>query len=86
MGIGVHGHRPGGAWRFAGLPALDKKRVALFCTYAVHGSNGMLKKFTKLLSRKGALVVARQGFKRGHLNDGIMQFVADTFAEIPVAS
>ena len=45
----------------------------------------MLKKFTKMLRRKGAVVVARQGFKRGKLDDGIRQFVADTFAEVPVA-
>lgn len=85
-GLILFGHRPGGGWRFAGLPALDQKRVALFCTYAVHGSQGMLKGFTKMLARKGAVVVARQGFKRGHLDDGIMQFVADTFAEVPVAN
>ena len=84
-GLILFGHRPGGGWRFAGLPALDNKRVALFCSYAVHGSDAMLKKFTKMLRRKGAVVVARQGFKRGKLDDGIRQFVADTFAEVPVA-
>ena len=83
-GLVLFGHRPGGAKKFAALPTLQNKRVAVFCTYAVHGADRMLKKFARRLSRKGAVVIARRGFKRGNLESGVMAFVADAFAEVPV--
>ena len=85
-GLVLFGHRPGGKKKFVALPTLQNKRVALFCTYAIHGSNAMLKKFGRLMGRKGALVISQRGFKRGDLEDGVMAFIAETFAEVPATS
>jgi hypothetical protein len=80
-GFILFGQRPGRAGRIWKLPVLDRKPVALFCTYAVNPRT-TLKKFAAIAEAKGAVVVGEHAFKRDKLTEGVDEFVGDVLARV----
>jgi hypothetical protein len=81
-GLVLFGHRPGRAGRIRAMPVIDGKRVAAFMTYAVHAGKA-LDRFTRVLTERGATVVARALLRRDHLDRGIADFVSEALATVP---
>lgn len=73
-GLVLFGQRPGRAARLRKLPVLDRKPVAVFCTYAVNAGHA-LDKTADLLAAKGATIVGRRQFRRDRLERGVAEFV-----------
>ena len=80
-GLVVLGQRPGRAGRLRRLPVLDRKPVAVFCTYAINAGKA-LDKTAAILEAKGALVVGKHQFRRDRLEVGIAEFVDDVRARV----
>jgi hypothetical protein len=81
-GLILFGHRPGRAGRIRSMPVIDGKRVAAFMTYAVHAGKA-LDRFARVLSERGATVVARGLLRRDHLDRGIADLVTEALATVP---
>ena len=75
-GLVLFGQRPGRAARLRKLPVLDRKPVAVFCTYAINAGNA-LNKTAALLQSKGAVIVGGHQFRRDRLERGVVEFVRD---------
>lgn len=83
-GLFFFGQRPGGARKIWALPAIDRKRMSVFCTYAKNPGK-TLRKMAGILEAKGAEVVEEQAFHRKRLDVGLDAYVADALAAVPVA-
>jgi flavorubredoxin len=81
-GLILFGHRPGRAGRIRAMPVIDGKPVAAFMTYAVHAGKA-LDRFARVLSERGATVVARGLLRRDHLDRGIAELVTEALATVP---
>lgn len=81
-GLILFGHRPGRAGRIRAMPVIDGKRVAAFMTYAVHAGKA-LDRFARVLTERGATVVARGLLRRDHLDRGIAELVTEALATVP---
>jgi flavodoxin I len=81
-GLILFGHRPGRAGRIRAMPVIDGKRVAAFMTYAVHAGKA-LDRFSRVLTERGATVVARGLLRRDHLDRGITDLVTEALATVP---
>jgi peroxiredoxin family protein len=80
-GLVLFGHRPGRAGRIKSMPVIDGKRVAAFMTYAIHAGKA-LDRFVRVLSERGAIVVARALLRRDHLDRGIDDLVTQALAPV----
>jgi hypothetical protein len=80
-GLVLFGHRPGRAGRIKHMPVIDGKRVAAFMTYAIHAGKA-LDRFARVLSERGAVVVARGLLRRDHLSRGIGELVTEALATV----
>jgi hypothetical protein len=81
-GLILFGHRPGRAGKLKRLPVIDGKRTAAFMTYAVHAGKA-LDKLAAVVEERGGTVVARQLFRRDHLETGVEDFVHVALAAVP---
>jgi hypothetical protein len=81
-GLVLFGHRPGRAGRIRAMPVIDGKRVAAFMTYAVHAGKA-LDRFARVLTERGAIVVARGLLRRDHLDRGVADLVTEALATVP---
>jgi hypothetical protein len=81
-GLVLFGHRPGRAGRIRSMPVIDGKRVAAFMTYAIHAGKA-LERFVRVLTERGAVVVAAGLLRRDRLERGIDAFVSDALATVP---
>jgi peroxiredoxin family protein len=81
-GFVLFGQRPGRAGRIKHMPVIDGKRVAAFMTYAINAGNA-LDRFSRVLSERGAVVVARGLIRRDHLSRGIAELVTEALATVP---
>jgi menaquinone-dependent protoporphyrinogen IX oxidase len=84
-GLILFGQRPGRAGRIKALPALDRKPVAAFCTYAVNPGKTVAK-LTGVLEANGAAVIAGHAFKRNRIETEVDDFVADALASLSAVS
>jgi menaquinone-dependent protoporphyrinogen IX oxidase len=75
-GLVLFGQRPGRAGRLWKLPVLDRKPVAVFCTYAINAGKA-LDKTAAILEAKGARIAGRRQFRRDRLERGVAEFVAE---------
>lgn len=80
-GLVLFGQRPGRASRLRKLPVLDRKPVAVFCTYAINAGRA-LDKTAALLEAKGAVILARRQFRRDRLDRGVADFVDEVRAKV----
>jgi flavodoxin I len=80
-GLVLFGHRPGRAGRIKRMPVMDGKQVAAFMTYAIHAGKA-LDRFSRVLSERGAVVVARGLLRRDHLDQGIDELVSQALATV----
>lgn len=80
-GLVLFGQRPGRAGRLRKLPVLDRKMVAVFCTYAINAGHA-LDKTADILEARGAVIVGRHQFRRDRLELGVDDFVDDVRAKI----
>ena len=80
-GLVLFGHRPGRAGRIKRMPVVDGKRVAAFMTYAIHAGKA-LDRFSRVLSERGAVVVARGLLRRDHLDQGIEELVSEALTTV----
>ena len=83
-GLVLFGQRPGRASRLRKLPVLDRKPVAIFCTYAINAGKA-LDKTAAILEAKGAVVPARRQFRRDRLEQGVAEFVDEVRAKVSSA-
>lgn len=70
------GARPGQIGKLMGLPSIAHRPVAVFVTYEL-SPKASLRKLAGWAERQDARVVARAGFHRRHLHQGMSEFVAD---------
>jgi hypothetical protein len=77
----VFGQRPGRASRLRKLPVLDRKPVAVFCTYAINAGKA-LDKTAAILEAKGGRIAGRRQFRRDRLEQGIAEYVDDVRAKV----
>jgi menaquinone-dependent protoporphyrinogen IX oxidase len=80
-GLVLFGQRPGRAGRLWKLPVLDRKPVAVFCTYAINPGKA-LDKTAAILEAKGALLVGQRQFRRDRLDVGVGDFVDEVRAKL----
>jgi flavodoxin I len=80
-GLVLFGHRPGRAGRIKRMPVVDGKPVAAFMTYAIHAGKA-LDRFSRVLTERGAVVVARALLRRDHLDQGIDELVSQALATV----
>jgi hypothetical protein len=74
-GMVLFGQRPGRGGRiWMKLPAIDRKRTALYCTYAV-APGKTLEKLGVLVSGRGGDVIGGLAIKRTRLAEGAATFV-----------
>jgi menaquinone-dependent protoporphyrinogen IX oxidase len=81
-GLVLFGQRPGRATRLWKLPVLDRKPVAVFCTYAINAGKA-LDKTVRILEAKGARVVGSHQFRRDRLEQGVAEFVDAMLQDVP---
>ncbi len=81
-GLIVVGHRPGGKGKLRKMPVIDGKRAAIFMSYAVHAGKA-LDRFAAVAEERGAVVVARQLFRRDQPQVGVDDFVHNALAAVP---
>lgn len=84
-GLVLFGQRPGRAARLRKLPVLDRKPVAVFCTYAINAGKA-LDKTADLIAGKGATIVGRRQFRRDRLDQGVREFVDDVRRSVSSAT
>jgi hypothetical protein len=84
-GLILVGHRPGRKGKLQRLPVIDGKRAATFMTYAIHAGKA-LDRFAAVIEERGAVVVARQLFRRDKLEVGVDDFVHNALAAVPAAN
>ena len=82
-GLFFFGQKPGNAFKFRAMPVLDRKRVAVFCTYAVNPGK-TAQKLAAIMEDKGAEVVAMTSLHRDLDEAAIRDFVADALDEVSV--
>src|SRR4051794_12237867 len=80
-GLVLFGQRPGRAGRLRKLPVLDRKLVAVFCTYAINAGHA-LDKTAAILEARGAVIVGQHQFRRDRLERGVDDFVDDVRAKV----
>jgi hypothetical protein len=68
------GQRPGRAGRLRGLPVIDGKRAAVFCTYAIDPGK-TLTKLSDIVAERGGQVVGGVALHRKRLAEGAQDFV-----------
>lgn len=68
------GQRPGRAGRLRGLPVIDGKKAAVFCTYAVDPGK-TLTKLSDLVAERGGDVVGGIAIHRRKLEEGVTDLV-----------
>ncbi len=78
-GFVVAGQRPGRAGRLRKLPVLDRKRVAVYVTYAINPGKALAKTAT-VMEQRGATVVARHQFKRNRIEAEVAAFADEVIA------
>src|SRR4029453_10660871 len=81
-GLVLFGHRPGRAGRIKRMPVGAGKPVAAFMTYAIHAGKA-LDRFSRVLTERGAVVVARGLLRRDRLDQGIEEPVPQALAPFP---
>lgn len=75
-GMVLFGQRPGRAGRlWNSIPALDRKRTALYCTYAVAPGKTLAKLETMLTGHNGANVIGGLAIRRNRIGAGAETFV-----------
>jgi hypothetical protein len=73
-GIVIVGQRPGRASRLRRLPALDRKRCVVYCTYAVDPGR-TLSKLAAIIDGRGGDVIGGMALRRLRLADDVDDFV-----------
>jgi menaquinone-dependent protoporphyrinogen IX oxidase len=81
-GVVLFAQRPGRASRLWKLPVLDRKPVAVFCTYAINAGKA-LEKTAGILAARGANVVGSRQFRRDRLEQGVREFVDEVLQAVP---
>ena len=73
-GLILLGQRPGGVGRLALLPAIDGKKTAVYCTYAINAGK-TLEKLTGVVSRRGGDVIGGATIRRDRIESSAAEFV-----------
>jgi flavodoxin len=69
------GQRPGRARRLRKMPAINGKRAAVFCTYAIDAGH-TLDKLVAIVEERGAEVLGGMAIRRDRIDAGARDFVA----------
>ena len=80
-GLFLIGQRPGRAGRIQTMPTLADKKVAVFCTFALHPGK-VVAKMTHLLQHRGAQVIGGMAVRRDDLDQGAIDIVEGTLAAV----
>lgn len=83
-GIFVVGMAPFGAGALANLPAMQGKRAAVFCTFAINPGS-TLDKMTSIIGQTGADVIGGLALHRSKLDAHAETFVSRLVATVPAA-
>lgn len=80
-GMVLFGQKPGRAGRiWSKVPALDRKKTALYCTFAVAPGKTLPKLEAMLRDHQGADVVGGLAIRRNRIEEGAESFVAQLVA------
>lgn len=75
------GQRPGRAGRLRGMPVIDGKKAAVFCTYAVDPGK-TLTKLSDLVADRGGDVIGGVAIRRTAVEEGARDFVDRVLATV----
>jgi hypothetical protein len=82
-GIFVFGQRPGRGGRiWMKLPAIDRKRAAVYCTYAINPGK-TLKKLGDIVTDRGGDLIGGYAIRRSQIEEGAQTFVDRLLAAAP---
>ncbi|HEV8298192.1 MAG TPA: flavodoxin family protein [Acidimicrobiales bacterium] len=82
-GIFVVGQRPGRAGRlWLNLPAIDRKRTAVYCTYAINPGK-TLAKLGNIVAGRGGDVIGGYAIRRNRIEAGAETFVDRLLDAVP---
>jgi hypothetical protein len=84
-GLVVAGHRPGRAGKLRKLPVIDRKKAAVYVTYAINPGKA-LAKTVKVVEGLGAEVVASAQLRRDRLEASVEPFVDEILKRVPVTA
>ena len=73
-GLFIVGQRPGRAGRLRGMPVIDGKKAAVYCTYALDPGK-TLTKLSALVADRGGDVIGGLAIRRSSMEDGAREFV-----------
>lgn len=83
-GMVLFGQRPGRVGRlWTKIPALDRKKTALYCTFAVAPGKTLAKLESVVTDHHGADVVGGLAIRRNHIEQGAETFVDRLLAPAP---
>ena len=84
-GMVLFGQRPGRAGRlWTKIPALDRKKTALYCTFAVAPGKTLAKLESMVTGHHGADVVGGLAIRRNRIEQGAETFVDRLLAPAPI--
>jgi len=74
-GLILFGHRPGRVGRLKNMPAIDGKKAAVFCSYAINAGQ-TLDKMSAIVEGHGGEMLGGMAIKRTNIGEGAAEFVA----------
>jgi hypothetical protein len=84
-GVFMFGQRPGRGGRlWMKLPAIDRKRTAVYCTYAINPGK-TLEKLGGIATGRGGDVIGGYAIRRNRIEEGAETFVDRLLAAVPAA-
>ncbi len=83
-GLILLGQRPGGVGRLAQLPAIEGKKTAVFCTYAINAGK-TLEKLSGVVARRGGEVIGGATIRRDRIKPSSVEFVDRLLGALEVA-
>jgi flavodoxin len=84
-GLILFGQRPGQLAKLNNMPEIPGKRVGVFVTYEF-APKAALPQLAEWAESKGGVVVARAGFNKRRLDDGMDAFLDAVLAGVPAAA
>jgi flavodoxin len=73
-GLFLVGQKPAGVRRLINLPAIDGKKTAVYCTYALEKGK-TLEKLSGIVERRGGDVIGGMAIRRNKIQEGAIEFV-----------
>lgn len=83
-GLFFVGQKPGRAGRLRGMPVIDGKKAAVYCTYAIDPGK-TLSKLSAIVADRGGDVIGGLAIRRSSMEEGARDFVDRVLAALEPA-